>query len=104
MADQTFAGIASRVAKDTQWLSIPSLRAMVAPVAGTFEGAIVPKYSSRFALSFDDRVTFDVASSRSIDILSASACQRQEVGEVKLALHDAALVAGLVLGTDQLMG
>ena len=29
MADQTFTGIASSVAKDTQWLSIPSLRAMV---------------------------------------------------------------------------
>ena len=73
---------------------------------GPFEGGgpIVPKYSSRFALSFDDRMTFDVASSRSIDILSASACQRQEVGEVVLALHDAALVAGLVLGTDQLVG
>ena len=104
MADQTFAGIASRVAKDTQWLSIPSLRAMVAPVAGTFEGAIVPKYSSRFALSFDDRVTFDVASSRSIDILSASSLERQEIGEIELSLHDPALVAALVLGTNQLVG
>ena len=29
MADQTFTGVASSVAKDTQWLSIPALRAMV---------------------------------------------------------------------------